>query len=224
MSKPRKTPLIDNWKSKVLLAAVVASAASLPLLPLLAEDLTVSEDLTLTADRTIDGKIVITPGATVDLNGYTLTASGIMAPYDSVVVDDLTEPDPGTNCSVRVYTNVLSEAQFALNRRIDEMRFFGNGDVVVVNAQTIEGATAMSSLPDGEYNIESGGWTFTARDITANREFYRPVLSVEMLVDGEWVQMSQEQTYSYSVTVPISRRIRLTWSWKRHVGLTVFVR
>ena len=130
----------------------------------------------------------------------------------------------GTNCSVRVYTNVLSEAQFALNRRIDEMRFFGKGDVVVVNAQTIEGATAMSSLPDGEYNIETEGWTFTARDIAANREFYRPVLSVEMLVDGEWVQMSQEQTYSYSVTVPISQRIRLTWSWKRHVGLTVFVR
>ena len=98
MSKLTNSARIESCKSKALLAAVVASAA---FLPLLAEDLTVNEDLTLTADRTIDGKIVITPGATVDLNGYTLTVSGLMAPYDSVVVDDLTEPDPS---GVRVTT------------------------------------------------------------------------------------------------------------------------
>ena len=51
MSKLTNTVRIESCKSMALLAAVVASAA---FLPLLSEDLTVNEDLTLTADRTIE--------------------------------------------------------------------------------------------------------------------------------------------------------------------------
>ena len=129
----------------------------------------------------------------------------------------------GTYYSVRIYTNVLDNAQLAKNKLIDDIRFRNGGVVEVVNGAVGEtGETGESSLPDGVYNIETGTWTVTAEDVVDGRT-YKPHLTVETLTDGEWVQTAKLWTDSYTVDKAAlgSSRIRLTWTWKVPVGTMI---
>ena len=129
----------------------------------------------------------------------------------------------GSYYSVRIYNKALSNDELAQNRRIDEMRFHGIGDVEVVNGAVGEtGETGESSLPDGVYNIETGTWTVTAEDVVDGRR-YKPHLTVETLTDGEWVQTAKLWTDSYTVDKAAlgSSRIRLTWTWEIRLGLII---
>ena len=129
----------------------------------------------------------------------------------------------GSYYSVRVYNTALSNDELAQNRRIDEMRFHGIGDVEVVNGAVGEtGETGESSLPDGVYNIETGTWTVTAEDVVDGRR-YKPHLTVDTLTNGEWVQTAKLWTDSYTVDKAAlgSSRIRLTWTWEIRPGLII---
>ena len=134
----------------------------------------------------------------------------------------------GTYYSVRAYNRALSEAELAQNRRVDEIRFHGNGDVTVVNGTIGDtGANGESSLPDGVYNIETGTWTITAPEIKSGGRTYLPKLLVEQYnaTTGEWVATTAKPQWAESYTVDKSalggNRVRLTWTWKKHNGLII---
>ena len=69
------------------------------LAPSYAADRTISADYTLSADETVDGVLTVAGGATVDLNGHSLTVGGLAG--DGTITAgavDLTAPDPNGNC------------------------------------------------------------------------------------------------------------------------------
>ena len=134
----------------------------------------------------------------------------------------------GTFHSVRIYKKALTEAELVQNRRVDEMRFRGKGDVTVVNGAIGDtGGNGESSLPDGVYNIETGTWTITAPEIKSGGHTYQPKLLVEMYnaTTGEWVATTAKPQWANSCTVDKSTlgngRIRLTWTWKVRKGLII---
>lgn len=137
----------------------------------------------------------------------------------------------GTYYSVRLYTNTLDNAQLAQNRRVDEIRFRGNGDVTVVNGAIGDtGTNGESSLTDGVYNIETGTWTITAPEIKSGGHTYQPKLLVEMCnaTTGEWETTTAKPQWANSYTVDKSTlgsgRIRLTWTWKIRNGFIISFR
>ena len=134
----------------------------------------------------------------------------------------------GTYHSLRIYTNELSEAQLEQNRRVDEIRFRGNGDVTVVNGAIGDtGTNGESSLTDGVYNIETGTWTITAPEIKSGGHTYQPKLLVEIYnaTTGEWVATTAKPQWANSYTIDKSAlgngRIRLTWTWQIRKGLII---
>ena len=134
----------------------------------------------------------------------------------------------GSYYSVRVYTNVLNNAQLAQNRRVDEMRFRGKGDVTVVNGAIGDtGANGESSLPDGVYNIETGTWTIIAPEVRSDGRTYLPKLLVEQYnaSTGEWEPTTSRPMWTNSYTIDKSAlgnaRIRLTWTWQIRKGLII---
>ena len=131
--------------------------------------------------------------------------------------------------SVRIYNRALTAAELAHNRRVDEIRFRGAGDVTVVNgAVGNTGANGESSIADGVYNLESGTWTFTAPEMVDGGVTYRPRLLVETYdeASGEWTRASRQWTgsYTYDKSASGGARIRLTWTWELFKGLLFIVR
>lgn len=135
----------------------------------------------------------------------------------------------GTYHSLRVYTKVLDEAELKQNRRVDEARFRGNGDVTIVNGAIGDtGMNGASSLPDGAYNIESGTWTVTAANVPVDGDgVYMPRLLVETWDEatGEWVADTTRPVWTESYTIDKAAlgdsRIRLTWTWRKRIGLII---
>jgi hypothetical protein len=134
----------------------------------------------------------------------------------------------GSYYSVRLYTNTLDNAQLAQNRRVDEIRFHGNGDVTVVNGTIGDtGANGESSLTDGVYNIEAGTWTITAPEIKSGGHTYQPKLLVEMYnaTTGEWGATTARPMWTNSYTIDKAtlgdNRIRLTWTWQIRKGFII---
>ena len=134
----------------------------------------------------------------------------------------------GSYYSVRLYTNTLDNAQLAQNRRVDEIRFHGNGDVTVVNGTIGDtGENGESSLTDGVYNIEAGTWTITAPEVRSDGRTYQPKLLVEMYnaTTSEWEATTATPQWANSYTVDKATlgngRIRLTWTWQIRKGTTI---
>jgi hypothetical protein len=130
-----------------------------------------------------------------------------------------------------VYTKVLDEAELKRNRRVDEARFRGNGDVTIVNGAIGDtGMNGASSLPDGAYNIESGTWTVTAANVPVDGDgVYMPRLLVETWDEatGEWVADTTKPVWTESYTIDKAAlgdsRIRLTWTWRKRIGFTISI-
>ena len=80
---------------RAAIAAICAAAFS----PAHAVDETITSDTMLTADRTVDGVLKMSPGVVVDLNGYTLLAKGV-----AIANDDLTSSS-GTVTSPTTFAN-----------------------------------------------------------------------------------------------------------------------
>ncbi|MBQ4200266.1 MAG: hypothetical protein II649_10350 [Kiritimatiellae bacterium] len=128
--------------------------------------------------------------------------------------------------SVRLYNRVLSDLEIKQNRRVDEARYRGKGDVTIVNGAIGEtGATGESSLPDGVYNLEADSWTFTAESAVMDGRRYQPRLSVEEKQDGEWTAVSAQWADSYTVgKTNLANPVRLTWTWASRAGFMVIVK
>lgn len=131
-------------------------------------------------------------------------------------------PVRGVYHAVRIYTNTLDAAQIQHNRKIDDLRFRGIGDVTVVNGAVGEtGTVGASSVPDGVYNLESDSWTFTASNMKVDGKTYRPHLSVETWSGDAWVKSSKAWTGKYTLPRPLAARVRLTWTWGIPQGLII---
>ena len=133
-------------------------------------------------------------------------------------------PVRGVYHAVRIYTNTLDAAQIQHNRKIDDLRFRGIGDITVVNGVVGEtGTVGASSVPDGVYNLESDSWTFTASNMKVDGKTYRPHLSVETWSGDAWVKSSKAWTGKYTLSRPLAARVRLTWTWGIPQGLIISV-
>lgn len=136
-------------------------------------------------------------------------------------------PVRGVYHSVRMYTNTLDNAQLKLNRKIDEARFRGNCDVIIVNGAIGEtGTNGACSFPDGCYNFGDGeSWTLTAESVVVDGRRYQPRLVVEEKVDGEWTPVRRIWTESYTLNqASLANPVRLTWTWEKHNGLVILFR
>ena len=116
----------------------------------------------------------------------------------------------GTIHAVRVYKRVLTDAELAQNRLVDEARFFGNlpeSNVVVVDAG---GEQAESGI----YKVE-GTWTFTAMTARGDNNEIKPVkgYTLETWDGSAWIRAASGQGDSYTYTVGTSpAKVRLTWN------------
>ena len=129
--------------------------------------------------------------------------------------------------SVRLYDRVLSDAELQQNRKVDEARYRGKGDVTVVNGAIGEtGVSGESSLPDGVYNLEADSWTLTAQSVVVDGIQYQPRLTIETWNGSAWTDAKQIWTESYTVgkTAVAGGNIRLTWTWERRHGFMVIVK
>ena len=121
----------------------------------------------------------------------------------------------------------LSDAELQQNRKVDEARYRGKGDVTVVNGALGEtGAAGESSLPDGVYNLEADSWTLTAQSVVVDGIQYQPRLTIETWNGSAWTDAKQIWTESYTVgkTAVADGNIRLTWTWERRHGFMVIVK
>ena len=129
--------------------------------------------------------------------------------------------------SVRLYDRVLSDAELQQNRKVDEARYRGAGDVTIVNGAIGEtGVTGESSLPDGVYNLESDSWTFTAQSVAEDGTKYQPSLTIETWNGSVWTNAKRIWTESYTVgkTAVAGGNIRLTWTWERPNWFMIIVK
>ena len=116
----------------------------------------------------------------------------------------------GTIHAVRVYKRVLTDAELAQNRLVDEARFFGNppeSNVVVVDAG---GEQAES----GTYKVD-GTWTFTATTALGDNSEIKPVkgYTLDTWNGSAWVRSESGQGDSYTYTAGTSpAKVRLTWN------------
>jgi hypothetical protein len=122
---------------------------------------------------------------------------------------------------------VLSDAELQQNRKVDEARYRGAGDVTIVNGAISEtGVTGESSLPDGVYNLESDSWTFTAQSVAVDGTKYQPSLTIETWNGSVWTNAKRIWTESYTVgkTAVAGGNVRLTWTWERPNGFMIIVK
>lgn len=136
----------------------------------------------------------------------------------------------GTVHALRLYNRVLSDEELARNRRIDEIRFRGIGDVTVVNGPVGDtGTKGESSTADGVYNIDSAAWTFTAPVVKIDGRSYDPKLLVETYdaATGGWIADTARPVWVESYTVDktkLTSRIRLTWTWEKNSGFLIILK
>ena len=125
--------------------------------------------------------------------------------------------------SVRMYDRVLTEDEIRQNRIVDDARFRGECDVTIVNGAVGEtGTNGTSSFADGYYNMGDGeSWTLTAESVKVDGKTYQPHLLVETWNGSEWVRSSTAWTDRYTLSKPVSARVRLTWTWSVPRGLII---
>lgn len=133
----------------------------------------------------------------------------------------------GTIKSICLHNRVLDKDEFLRNRRIDDIRFCGIGDIEIVNGEVCEsGVKGQSSLPDGVYNIDEGEAVITAAVHENQGVRYCPRLFVETYVSGEWVLRERRWTDSCTISKESlgADRLRLTWTWGVRPGFYIIVR
>ena len=115
----------------------------------------------------------------------------------------------GTINYFRYYDRVLSDAELAQNREVDEARYFGA--LAVTNVFVVAGGGEQAET--GAYRVE-GGWTFTANSIVNRRGETVPVerYSIETLVNGAWTNKRTHNGSAYTYVGGASpATVRLKW-------------
>ena len=124
----------------------------------------------------------------------------------------------GTIKAVRIYDRVLTDAELAQNRAIDEARFFGAplaaGVIVATSVRGVDG-----NEPAGEYALPAGGHTFTApATVTAGEDTYSCTgYTLETWSGSAWSAPVSYVSSSYSAT-DTTALVRLTWQWTHTAG------
>ena len=122
----------------------------------------------------------------------------------------------GTIKAVRVYDRVLSDAELAQNRAIDDARFFGAGVTVATIVDGVEGNEAC-----GDYNLAVGGHTFTAPQTrtlgTAAYACAGHTLETWNEAASAWGSAAVSPELSCTVA-DTSKKVRLTWQWSATAG------
>ena len=124
----------------------------------------------------------------------------------------------GTIKAVRIYDRVLTDAELAQNREIDEARFFGAPLAAgVVVASSVRGVNG--NEPEGEYALPAGGHTFTApATVTVGEDFYSCTgYTLETWDGSAWSAPVSYASSSYTAT-DTSAKVRLTWLWSHIAG------
>ena len=125
----------------------------------------------------------------------------------------------GTINYFRYYDRVLSDAELAQNREVDQARYFGK--LAVTNVVVSIGGEETA------YKVE-GGYTFTAPETVVEKGATKEVVcyTTEELVDGAWKNKTWHDgtDYTYDANSPDwGKTIRLTWRGPRP-GLVIVVR
>ena len=124
----------------------------------------------------------------------------------------------GTIKSVRIYNRVLSDAELAQNRAIDEVRFFGAPLATgVVVASAVRGVNG--NEPEGEYALPAGGYTFSApASVTVGEDTYSCTgYTLETWDGSAWGTLDSSASLSCALT-DTSAKYRLTWQWAHSAG------
>ena len=123
----------------------------------------------------------------------------------------------GTINYFRYYDRILSDAELAQNREVDQARFFGELSETNVLVRTkyanVGEYDEVLSEAVGAYKVE-GSWTFSATKVVDHNGVLRDVVGyyTEDLVNGKWANKTWHlgTTYSYEEgTAPVT--VRLTW-------------
>ncbi len=123
--------------------------------------------------------------------------------------------------SVRVYNRVLDAAELAVNRIVDDARFFGMVEANVVVASN--GAGLSGTEPEGDYMV-NGSHTFTAPAsvVKADGTTWTPAgYTLEVRdANGVWTVLEESSATEYAYTNCEARaQVRLTWNWKLADGV-----
>ena len=129
-----------------------------------------------------------------------------------------TELLKGTIKDFRFYNRVLSDAEVAWNRIVDEARYFTEPNVVVASTRF----DVQGNEPDGEYGV-SGAYTFTApASVTVGNVTYEPAgYAIQTWDDanGVWGAATEYEGSSYTYTTAGGGKVRLLWRWKAVRGI-----
>ncbi len=127
----------------------------------------------------------------------------------------------GTINYFRYYDRVLSDAELAQNRQVDQARYFGA--LGVTNVFVVAGGGTQAET--GAYKVD-GEWTFTATTTVNRRGETVPVerYSIETLVNGAWADKQTHSGNSYTYTEGSSpATLRLRWLGKPD-GIVIILR
>ena len=114
----------------------------------------------------------------------------------------------GTLKSYRFYGRVLTDAEVAHNREVDQARYFGE----LATTNVLVEACGGTQTETGAYKVE-GSWTFTAATMVNKRGETVPAVRhvIETLVNGVWTnkQICDGNSYTYTEgTSPATVRLR----------------
>ena len=127
----------------------------------------------------------------------------------------------GTIKAIRVYDRVLSNAELAANRALDNIRFFTGIPVTnVVVATSIAGVEGNES--SGVYAYDDSGYTFTApQKATKDGVVYSCAgYTLETWNGSSWSSPVSYASCSCTAT-DTKAKVRLTWQWARaHAAVT----
>ena len=121
----------------------------------------------------------------------------------------------GTIKAIRVYNKVLSDAELAANREIDEVRFFAG--IPVTNVVV---ATAVAGLEGNEgsgvYAYDEDGYTFSAPQKASldGTVYVCAGYTLETWNGSAWSTPVSHASCSYTAT-DTTAKVRLTWQWQR---------
>ena len=192
----------QTWKAAVSAAAICAAAFS----PAHAADETITSDTMLTADRTVDGVLKMSPGVVVDLNGYTLLAKGV-----AIANDDLTSPG-GTVSSTTSFAGSTKAANLFNN---NFTRAVNGTQRILVNDPTANPLVVDYDFGEGnactvrQYKIYTGpyqtasltsrnpsAWAFKGSNDNTNWD------TLDSRTETGWANTTAQQTKAYAVANP----------------------
>jgi len=126
----------------------------------------------------------------------------------------------GTIKAVRIYDRVLSDAELAQNRAIDEARFFGGPLPTenVVVASSVRGVDG--NEPEGVYALPDGGHTFTApASVTVGDDTYSCTgYTLETWDGAAWGAAETHSGVLSAALTDTTAKYRLTWQWTHTAG------